>query len=207
MSKPEVSIEDWYILGKILYGKAQNHPRFAKGTEVRTSTIVDMPRSPKQGDKVETMNTVYILGRSVTANLPATPPADEALIEKLAAIEHERWADWQKWCHKILRDNLNLHKTNMELERVLERWDRQIATPYAKLNKQEKQSDRDQVMRYWPLIKSHAAQEKAAAVLEAQKKLLNIGTGNAEGLASVNTGEISDGYHTLLAELRDGGGK
>jgi hypothetical protein len=23
------------------------------------------------------------------------------LVETLAAIEHERWADWQKWVHKV----------------------------------------------------------------------------------------------------------
>jgi len=72
----------------------------------------------------------------------------EQLFEKLAEIEHERWSDWQGWCHKVLRENC----PSPELEAVLERWDRQIATPYAELSEQEKESDREQVRRYWPLI-------------------------------------------------------
>ena len=70
------------------------------------------------------------------------------LMEKLAEIEHERWADWQKWCHKVLRENC----PSYDLERVLERWDKQIATSYSDLSEQEKESDREQVRRYWNLI-------------------------------------------------------
>lgn len=70
------------------------------------------------------------------------------LIEKLADIEHQRWADWQSWCHKILRENC----PSPELEKVLERWDRQIATPYKNLTEKEKESDREQVRRYLHLL-------------------------------------------------------
>lgn len=69
-------------------------------------------------------------------------------IEELADIEHQRWSDWQAWCHKILRENC----PSPELEKVLERWDKQIATPYKDLSEQEKQSDRDQVARYFPIL-------------------------------------------------------
>jgi len=70
------------------------------------------------------------------------------LFEQLANIEHQRWADWQKWCHKILRENC----PSSELEKVLERWDKQIAISYKDLSEAEKNSDRDQVMRYWQLL-------------------------------------------------------
>jgi len=70
------------------------------------------------------------------------------LFEKLADIEHKRWSDWQAWCHKILRENC----PSGELEIVLERWDKQIATDYKNLTEKEKDSDREQVMRYWGLI-------------------------------------------------------
>ena len=73
----------------------------------------------------------------------------EKLREKLAEIEHQRWADWQKWCHKVLRENC----PSPELEKILERWDRQINTPYFKLAEKEKDSDREQVDRYLPLLK------------------------------------------------------
>jgi len=72
----------------------------------------------------------------------------DQLVEKLAAIEHERWADWQSWCHKVLRE----HCPSPELEQVLARWDKQIATPYQELTEQEKESDREQVQRYIHLV-------------------------------------------------------
>ena len=65
------------------------------------------------------------------------PVEDGELREQLAAIEHERWADWQKWCHKVLREN----NPSPEQGDILERWDRQIETPYAELSEKEKQSD------------------------------------------------------------------
>jgi hypothetical protein len=80
--------------------------------------------------------------------MTTTPSDDEGLREELAAIEHERWADWQKWCHKVLREN----NPSPEIGDVLERWDRQIETPYSELSEKEKDSDREQVDRYWPLI-------------------------------------------------------
>ena len=80
------------------------------------------------------------------------------LREKLAAIEHERWSDWQKWCHKILRENLRYNDMETNLEEILERWEKQIATPYSKLSNKEKASDMEQVDRYWPLISQALAQ-------------------------------------------------
>lgn len=70
------------------------------------------------------------------------------LFEKLADIEHQRWADWQKYCNKILRQCC----LSTYVEHILKRWDRQIATPYKDLTEKEKDSDREQVMRYWDLI-------------------------------------------------------
>ena len=70
------------------------------------------------------------------------------LREQLAEIEHQRWADWQVWCHKILREGC----PSPELEKILERWDRQIQRDYVDLSEQEKDSDREQVDRYLPLI-------------------------------------------------------
>ena len=87
------------------------------------------------------------------------PVEDGELREQLAAIEHERWADWQKWCHKVLREN----NPSPEIGDVLERWDRQIETPYAKLSEKEKDSDREQVDRYLPLIQSEISKREQQA--------------------------------------------
>jgi len=72
------------------------------------------------------------------------------MIEKLAAIEHGRWADWQKYLH-----NKCEMLTNGDLvipASLAVHWMRQIRTPYAELSDHEKASDRDEVGRYWPLL-------------------------------------------------------
>jgi predicted exporter len=89
-------------------------------------------------------------------------PIDEAeLRKKLAAIEHERWASWQIWCNRVIRDAV---PDNPALEAVLKRWDRQIDLPYQYLSDKEKASDMEQVDRYWPLIKVYTAQAVTAAL-------------------------------------------
>jgi hypothetical protein len=72
------------------------------------------------------------------------------LFERLAAIEHERWAHWQSYCHSCCshteRGDLIIPKT------FVDQWERQIHTEYAQLSEKEKDSDREEVMRYWPEI-------------------------------------------------------
>ena len=84
------------------------------------------------------------------------------LFEKLADIEHQRWADWQNFLHskckiktKAALAGMSVIKINNGLiipQDCVERWERQINTPYSELTKKEKDSDREQVMRYWKLI-------------------------------------------------------
>jgi hypothetical protein len=52
------------------------------------------------------------------------------LIEKLAALEHEQWAHWTRY----MLDNLTSEN--------IQRWRRQIETPYEDLSEKEKESDR-----------------------------------------------------------------
>lgn len=81
------------------------------------------------------------------------------LREQLAAIEHERWADWQRWMHS---QGVWFHDGSLHIPAsLMERWDRQIATPYADLSEDEKQSDREQVDRYWPLIVADIGAQQA----------------------------------------------
>ena len=73
------------------------------------------------------------------------------LVEKLADIEHQRWSDWQKYLHsRCTKDEEGNLIIPAKYVASLE-W--QIATPYAKLSEQEKDSDREQVTRYWDLIR------------------------------------------------------
>ena len=81
-------------------------------------------------------------------------PTKEEIIEKLAAIEHIRWAHWQKYLHsKCYRIPSDKYGADIAFPvELFDRWERQINTPYAMLSDREKQSDREEVMKYWPLI-------------------------------------------------------
>lgn len=74
----------------------------------------------------------------------------EQIVDRLAAIEHERWAHWQQYVHDHCerRDDGSLV---MPAELVA-RWQTQIETPYADLSADEQESDREQVRRYLPTI-------------------------------------------------------
>jgi hypothetical protein len=74
------------------------------------------------------------------------------LLEQLAAIEHERWSHWQRYVHtKCLRqpDGSLLLPADLVV-----RWEKQMNTKYVELNDQERESDREQVRKYLPLIAS-----------------------------------------------------
>ncbi len=72
------------------------------------------------------------------------------LLEKLAAIEHERWAHWQRFMHAQGRRQPD-GSLVLPPESVA-RWDRLIDTPYALLTDKERESDREQVRRYLPIV-------------------------------------------------------
>jgi hypothetical protein len=73
------------------------------------------------------------------------------LFEQLAAIEHERWAHWQRWMHDQGRRDERTRALVIPAT-LVDRWERQIATPYADLSEAEKASNREQIDQYWPLI-------------------------------------------------------
>ena len=71
---------------------------------------------------------------------------DEELIEKLAALEHEQWAHWTKY----MLDNVDTSPVPDAIgggvhiyKGAVERWRRQIDTPYDQLSEKEKESDRE----------------------------------------------------------------
>jgi len=70
----------------------------------------------------------------------------EAIMEELAAIEHERWAHWQRYMHSKA-ERLDDGSLRIPVDLVA-RWESQIARPYAQLEDEEKESDREQVRRY-----------------------------------------------------------
>lgn len=80
----------------------------------------------------------------------STSPSRDELIEELAAIEHERWAHWQAYLHQQCQRNPDGSLTIPA--DLVSRWSMQMATPYAELSDAEKQSDREQVVRYLPIV-------------------------------------------------------
>ncbi|WP_304619605.1 hypothetical protein [Paracoccus sediminilitoris] len=71
-------------------------------------------------------------------------------IDKLADVEHQRWANWQSYMHskgEVLADGSLLLPPDL-----VARWEKQIKTPYKKLSDDEKESDREQIRQYIPAI-------------------------------------------------------
>jgi hypothetical protein len=74
----------------------------------------------------------------------------EAIVDQLAAIEHERWSHWQRYLHS--RGARQADGSVILPAELVQRWERQISTPYAALSDREQESDREQVRRYLPVI-------------------------------------------------------
>ena len=94
--------------------------------------------------------------RPVEDAAPVTPDKDtrldgDVLYEKLAAIEHARWSGWQRYVHNLCDRHEDGSLTIPA--HIVAHWERQMNTQYAELSAREKQSDREQVNRYWPLIR------------------------------------------------------
>jgi hypothetical protein len=72
------------------------------------------------------------------------------LIEKLAAVEHERWSHWQRHLHEQCTPGADGSLTIPP--HLVRQWTAQMNASYTQLTEQEKQSDREQVDRYLPVI-------------------------------------------------------
>lgn len=70
----------------------------------------------------------------------------KALIETLSAVEHDRWAHWQSYLHSKCKENDDGSLTIPK--ELVEKWNTQIETSYSDLTEKEKESDREQVMKY-----------------------------------------------------------
>lgn len=74
----------------------------------------------------------------------------QLLIERLATIEHERWSHWQRYLHSKCEKGEDGSLT-IPAEQVY-RWEKQMSTPFEELTESEKESDREQVLRYLPVV-------------------------------------------------------
>ncbi|MEZ7755378.1 hypothetical protein O5Y58_07680 [Microbacterium paraoxydans] len=71
-------------------------------------------------------------------------------VDRLAALEHERWAHWQRYVHDQCERRAD--GSLVIPAELAERWESQIATPYAELSPEERASDREQVHKYLPTV-------------------------------------------------------
>lgn len=75
---------------------------------------------------------------------------DASFVDLLASKEHERWAHWQRYMHA--QCTANADGSLVIPADLVARWTQQSATPYTELSEAERESDREQVRRYLPLI-------------------------------------------------------
>ena len=75
----------------------------------------------------------------------------DTLLETLTSIEHERWAHWQRYLHSLCAPVGDEGALLIPGE-LVHRWEVQINTPYSQLTDEQKESDRQQVRRYLPVI-------------------------------------------------------
>ena len=75
---------------------------------------------------------------------------DEVMIEAIAAVQHEIWSHWMRYLFSQcpeLGETVSAPGTRFIPADKVERWMRQMETPYAELSEKEKESDRDQARK------------------------------------------------------------
>lgn len=72
-------------------------------------------------------------------------------VEALADLEHQQWAHWTRY----MLDNLTPEN--------IERWRRQIDTPYSDLTEKEKDSDREWARKSLQALKDNVSEDMAKA--------------------------------------------
>jgi hypothetical protein len=75
----------------------------------------------------------------------------DAKREALAAYAHEAWSGWMRYLFE--KSTRNADGTVTIPAWAVERWERQVATPYSALSEQEKASDRDEADKMLEIIR------------------------------------------------------
>lgn len=88
----------------------------------------------------------------------------DELIEQLADKEHASWANWMDYLFS--RCPIRADGAAIIPFELVERWKRQVETPYAELSEQEKQSDRDEVAHILPIIDKYVDGKLKNAVVK-----------------------------------------
>ena len=78
---------------------------------------------------------------------------NDTLAEALADLEHDRWSRWQRHLHRLCLDSLGDGSLVIPAG-LVERWERQMKTPYSELSEEEKDSDRAEANKTMHLLRS-----------------------------------------------------
>lgn len=94
---------------------------------------------------------------------------EKELMEQLADIEHQRWADWQKHVHS--KCGVDVHGNLIIPMALVDRWEEQIFAKYEDLSEEDKEKDRVQVRRYLPLFTQSLERYGKGLMEEAKKRI------------------------------------
>lgn len=104
-------------------------------------------------NNVPLLDQIVVSADVVSALMEAMRPADPTLmIEQLANVMHSQWSGWTKHMFKF-GEQLPDGRFVMDACKV-ERWMRQMETPYSELPEDEKQSDRIEAQKVVDLLLS-----------------------------------------------------
>ena len=92
---------------------------------------------------------------------------EKRFVEAGANLEHDRWARWQK--HMFSKCNNRVDGDKVIPAELVERWQRQIDTPYSELSEQEKESDRKETREYLPLVNTELSLQRNRIIEECEK--------------------------------------
>ena len=102
--KPEVLIQNTEIRDGLLYGHAYAHPKLGDAKNLRSSPIVSVTYDERATARVETQNTVYIVGPTGWSVRPEDHPFNVQIFEPGQAVKVE----WQgSWWDAIIRERRN----------------------------------------------------------------------------------------------------
>ncbi|DAC11057.1 MAG TPA: hypothetical protein D7I09_01695, partial [Candidatus Poseidoniales archaeon] len=93
-SKPEVILKDAHLEEDVLHGYAYAHPKLGEG-RLRTSTVLNITYDARATARVETKNTVYVVGPTGWAIQPDNHPfrAQHVVGEHLQVEWNGAWFD------------------------------------------------------------------------------------------------------------------
>jgi|SRR5579885_240478 len=126
----------------------------------------------------------------------------EALIEALADKEHASWARWMDYLFSKCLEVPTPDGRNTEMVipmGLVERWKRQVVTPYADLSEQEKESDRKEVAHILPIIEAYQQEQLQQIIANAEKALAET----AKAIESDWPSILADGLESIITLCKE----